>query len=70
MDLLQLELKERSDWSDRKREELKDEIRSLEEDLKNVEEELEKAVKDKKDLEDKVCGVVVYCVVCFKTAVD
>ena len=54
MELLQLELKERSNWSDRKQEELQSEIQSVEADLRSVEQELNKQLKEKAALQAKV----------------
>ena len=54
MELLQLELKERSNWSEKKQEELQNEMLALESELHAMEKELEKEIKEKADLEKKV----------------
>ena len=54
MELLQLELKERGDYTDRKQDELQLAIQSLETELKSMEQELDQENKEKLSLQTKV----------------
>ncbi|XP_076809698.1 uncharacterized protein LOC143452557 isoform X7 [Clavelina lepadiformis] len=57
VELLQQEMKERSDWSNKKRKELQSEIDSVETDLKSAEDDLSKVQEEKKDLEEKLAAL-------------
>lgn len=54
LDLLELEMKERHNYSDHKQEELKEEVQALESELRSQEHELDKTVKEKIALQEKV----------------